>query len=361
MATDDSGDKTEDPTDRRRSQAREQGNVAKSADLNSATLMLMTAVVIYWYAIPLCELIMDLMRSSLSTGVTPASDPRAFLERYPQILNSISEQMLPILLMMFATAIGINILQIGFLFSPEALQPKFSRLNPIEGAKRILSIRAVAKLGTSLGKLIVLIGIASYAIWYAIPKFSALSLMGVDSIQVLSTVKDETAMLAFQLSLALLVIAGLDYGFQKWKHEQDLKMSKQEVREEMKQMDGDPHVRARRREIHRRLATAREMSQVPEADVVITNPTHVAVALKYDPETMPAPVVAKGMGEIALRIREIAAQHKIPIIERPPLARSLYKSVKAGRPIPPDMYEVFVEIMAYVYRLSGKKLPGQTS
>ncbi|MCA9040685.1 MAG: flagellar biosynthesis protein FlhB [Planctomycetaceae bacterium] len=358
MATDDSGDKTEDPTERRRSQAREQGNVAKSTDLNAAALMLMTAVVIYWYAFPLCQFIMDYMRANLSTAVTSRSDEGALLQRLPQTVELVSGELIPILLMMFATAVGINIMQVGFLFSPEALQPKLSRLNPLEGAKRILSIRAIAKLGTSLGKLIVLILIASYAIWIAIPKFGALSLLGVENTQALTTVKDETAMLAFQLSLALIIIAGLDFAFQKWKHEQDLKMSKQEVREEMKQMEGDPHIRARRREIHRRLATARELSQVPQADVVITNPTHVAVALKYDPLTMPAPVVvAKGMGEIALKIREIAAQHKIPIIERPPLARSLYKSVKTGQPIPPDMYEVFVEIMAYVYRLTGKKLP----
>ncbi|QDU79131.1 Flagellar biosynthetic protein FlhB [Polystyrenella longa] len=362
MASDDSGDKTEDPTERKRSQAREQGNVAKSADLNAAALMLMTAVVIYWYAIPLCEFTMDLMRASLSTGVSSDSDPIVLLERLPQTVEAVAAEVLPILLMMFSTAIAINLLQIGFLFSPEALQPKMSRLNPLEGVKRIVSVRALAKLATSIGKLLVLIGIASYVIWGAIPEFGALSLFGVESTQVLTTVKDETAMLAFKLSMALLVIAGLDYAFQKWKHEEDLKMSKQEVREEMKQMEGDPHIRARRREIHRRLASAQEMSRVPEADVVITNPTHVSVALKYDPETMPAPVVvAKGMGEIALRIREIAAQHKIPIIERPPLARSLYKSVKAGHPIPADMYEVFVEIMAYVYRLTGKKLPGQHS
>ncbi|MAT16747.1 MAG: flagellar biosynthesis protein FlhB [Planctomyces sp.] len=360
MATDDSGDKTEDPTDRRRTEAREQGNIAKSTDLNAAALMLMSAVVIYWYAMPLAMFVMKLMRSSLSTGMITKSDPGGLLKQLPALLESVAGELIPILMMMFTAALAINVLQVGFLMSPEVLQPKFSRLNPIEGAKRILSIRAIAKLGTSLGKLIVLIFIASYAMWVAIPRFGELSLFGVETVEVLTTIKDETAMLAFQLSLALLIIAGLDYAFQKWKHEQDLKMSKQEVREEMKQMEGDPHIRARRREIHRRLATAQEMSKVPEADVVITNPTHVAVALKYDPTTMPAPVVvAKGKGELALRIREIAAQHKIPIIERPPLARSLHKTVKTGQAIPPDMYEVFVEIMAYVYRLTGKKLPGQ--
>jgi len=161
--------------------------------------------------------------------------------------------------------------------------------------------------------------------------------------------------LAFQLSSALVFLALLDFLYQRWKLEQDLRMSKQEVRDELKEMEGDPVMRQRRREAHRKVAQARELRQVRTADVVITNPTEIAVALKYDPEKMAAPiVVAKGMGEIAASIRRIAAENRIPIIERKEVARSLYRTIKVGQPVPIEMYQVFVEIMAYVYHVTGR-------
>jgi flagellar biosynthetic protein FlhB len=155
-----------------------------------------------------------------------------------------------------------------------------------------------------------------------------------------------------------VALALLDYGFQFWKYEQDLRMTKQEVREELKEMEGDPQIRMRRRDAHRKLAEARQLKDVPKADVIVTNPTEIAVAIQYDPAKMPAPVVvAKGMGEIAAQIRRIAAEHRIPILERKPLARALYRQVKVGGVIPADMYDVFVEILAYVYRVTGRKPP----
>lgn len=358
MATGQDGDKTEDPTEKRRSEAREKGNIARSADLNSASLMLMVAVIISFYALPTSEFLMKMLRTQLSGGSVLRTERADYLNQFGGLLSELASNILPLLLMLMGTALFVNLIQVGFLLSPEALQPKLSKLSPIQGVKRIFSISALAKLGISLGKLALLVAIASYALWLAIPKFGELAFFGVESIDVIQTVTYETASMAFQLALALIILALLDYAFQKWKHEQDLKMTKEEVKEEMKQMEGDPHIRQRRREVHRELATAREINSVADADVVITNPTHVAVALKYDPEVHPAPIViAKGMGEIALRIREVAAEHKVPIIERPPLARSLYKTIKTGQPIPPDMYEVFVEIMAYVYRLTGKTMP----
>ena len=164
--------------------------------------------------------------------------------------------------------------------------------------------------------------------------------------------------LAFEMAAALIVLGIIDYAFQRWKHTGDLRMRKQEVRDELKNFEGDPATRMRRRETHRKLAQTRELRQVPNADVIITNPTHIAVAIQFDPNTMNAPtVIAKGQGEIARRIRKIAASHEIPIIERKPLARALYQQVKIGQEIPLDMYEVFVEIMGYVYQISGN-MPG---
>jgi flagellar biosynthetic protein FlhB len=256
----------------------------------------------------------------------------------------------------------------------ESLQPKLARINPLEGVKRIFSLRALVKLAVSLGKLLVLTSIVVLFLVSVLPellqtveaewmpaelpangerfretRFAALLLVSI---------RDLLGSLAFQLAAALVLLALLDYGFQKWKHEQDLRMTRQEIRDEMKNMEGDPLIRQRRRDAHRKLAQARELSQVRTADVVITNPTHISVALKYNPDEMPAPkVVAKGMGEIALRIREIAAEHGVTIIERKSLARTLYANVKTGHFIPVEIYEVFVEIMAYVYRLTGRNPP----
>src|SRR5690606_29923965 len=184
------------------------------------------------------------------------------------------------------------------------IQPKLARLNPIDGAKRIFSVAALARLGASLFKTLITVAVATWSIGSILP--GLLQLIQVTPGATLMHVEQSVVRLAFQLSSALVFLALLDFLFQKWRFEQDLRMTKQEVREEMKEMDGDPLIRQRRREAHRKLAQARELQQVRTADVVITNPTHLAVAIKYDPAKMPAPVVvAKGMGEIAARIREI--------------------------------------------------------
>jgi flagellar biosynthetic protein FlhB len=234
--------------------------------------------------------------------------------------------------------------------------PKLERLSPASGIQRIFSWHSVARLGGSFGKLIVLASVAYLYLHWKLPSFLLLTDWELPAI--LSHYGRSLVELAFYLSLSLLSVAAFDYGFQFWKHEQDLRMSKQEIREELKEMDGDPQLRMRRKEAHRKLADGRQLQDVPKADVVITNPTEIAVAIQYDPTKMPAPmVVAKGMGEIAASIRRIAAEHGVPIIERKPLARALYRQVIVGGVIPADMYEVFVEILAYVYRLTGRKPP----
>jgi flagellar biosynthetic protein FlhB len=165
------------------------------------------------------------------------------------------------------------------------------------------------------------------------------------------------AELAFQMALGLVTLAVLDYGFQLWRFEQDIRMTKQEIRDEMRHMEGDPHIRQRRREAHRKLTNARQVQQTKNADVVITNPTELAIAIKYDPGKMDAPVVlAKGKDLLAAQIRRIAAEHGIPIVEKKPLAQALYRMVKVGQPIPGDLYEGVAEILAYVYRLSKKTM-----
>lgn len=353
---DDNGDKTEDPSDHRRQESRQKGNIARSQDLVSAGHMMAAAFVLMLLGIPTVKALAELMHSSLSAPAWRVVDRHIVMNHFSDLAGQLNSGVLPVFLMMFVAALFFNFAQVGFLITPDAVMPKWSRMDPIQGAKRIISIQAIVKLIVSMGKLVVMITLAVMAISYAIPEFLALS--DQEPPIIFFSIQQSMARLAFQLALALIVLALVDYGFQKWKFEQDLKMSKQEVRDEMKQMDGDPHMRQRRKEAHRKLAQAREMQGVPDADLVVTNPTQIAIALKYNPEEMDAPkVVAKGKGEIAAKIRMIAAEHGVPIIERKPVAQALYRDVKVGQQIPVEMYEIFVELMAYVYKITGRKPP----
>ena len=371
---DEFGERTEQPTDRRRSDARQKGNVARSIDLNSAGLMLATALALWLFGDSLARSLGEMLATGLREPGPLDFDGGDALARFRALAGVLAASVVPVMLFMATAALLLNLGQVGFVVAPEAVQPKLARLNPLEGLKRIFSLRAVMRLAVSLAKLAIVVAIASWSIAALAPEFPAmlggewqsLSAGAADAgfreravaPGVFAGIRDATVQLAFWLALALFALGVADLGFQRWKHEQDLRMTKQEVREELKEMEGDPHIRQRRREAHRKLAEARELSRVPEADVVIANPTHIAVALKYDAAEHDAPVVvAKGRGAIAERIRRIAAEHGIPIIERRELARMLYRQVKVGRTIPVEMYEVFVEIMAYVYRLTGRRPP----
>tara|TARA_R110002111_G_scaffold18931_2_gene46297 strand:+ start:136747 stop:137826 length:1080 start_codon:yes stop_codon:yes gene_type:complete len=356
MADNDTGEKTEQPTDRRRSEAREKGNIAKSTDLNAAGMMLAAAAALYFFAVGLSHDMKNLMEVTLTTPVWLRMEPNMIIERCESIIKMFLEGTAMMMLVLFISAVCLNIVQVGFMVSPDVLQIKWERLNPIEGAKRILSVRGLVKLVVSLSKLSLLVLIATWFSYLVFPNF--LALMAAPPETILRDIFNSTIELGILLALALIVLGGADFAFQKWKHEKDLMMSKQEIREEMKSMEGDPLLRQRRKEAHRKLAMSQELSKVASADVVITNPTHISIAIKYDPESMPAPVVvAKGAGEIAFQIRKIANEHGIPIIERKTLARQMYRDVKTGQEIPFELYEVFVEIMAYVYNLTGKSMP----
>lgn len=345
-------DRTEDPTERRRAEAREKGNIAKSTDLNAATLMLAAAAAVLVLAPPLGQLLSEFTAASISNAALRIDQAHA-LRLSETTISILGSAVLPVLLLTALVSLGANLVQVGILIAPEAVQPQMSRISPLSGIKRIFSVRSVAKLGVSLGKLLILSMITALIVWTSLPGF--LTLMASSAGGITVSIHTASAKLAFALAAALLVLALIDFAFQKWKHEQELRMTKQEVRDEMKNMEGDPQIRMRRREAHRKLTQARELQSVKSADVVVTNPTHYAVALKYDPNKMTAPtVVAKGVDHMALQIRRIASENDVPILERPELARALYASVKVGRTIPVDLYEAFVEIMAYIYRITGK-------
>jgi flagellar biosynthesis protein FlhB len=366
----DFGDRTEEPTEFRREQARRKGQVARSTDLNAAGGMLAAALAMLLFGLAGTRSLAELMHQGL-VGINVDVDRDFVNRRFASLLESAALIVLPVMGLMAFSAALLNLMQFGFLLSWESLKPNLARINPLSGMKRLFSVQSVMKLSVSLGKLSIVVAIAVFFISRAMPE--VLQILEVDwqtttdadyeepfreqrvAPPFVSHLWSAVVRLAFQMAAALIVLGSLDYAFQRWKHTRDLRMTKQEVRDEMKNFEGDPATRMRRREAHRKLAQARELGQVPNADVIITNPTQIAVAIKFDPETMTAPkVIAKGQGEIARRIREIAVSHRIPIIERKPLARALYQDVKIGAEIPVDLYEVFVQIMAYVYQISGK-------
>ena len=245
-----------------------------------------------------------------------------------------------------------NVMQVGFQISTEAMALKLSKLNPISGMKRFVSLKSLVEIVKSIIKIFFIGGIAYLLVEGEIKAFPVLVHQEVG--QILVFIARVAIKICFFVCLAMILLAVLDYIYQRWQYEQDLKMTKQEVKDESKQTYGDPQVKARIRSVQMEMARRRMMDAVPEADVVITNPTHLAIALKFDAREMIAPrVLAKGSGHIAQRIREIAAENKIPLFEQKPLAQALYKMVEIGDYIPPELYRAVAEVLAYVYRLKG--------
>jgi flagellar biosynthetic protein FlhB len=349
----DFGDKTELPSDRRRQEVRERGNIAKSVDLNTAASVLAATAVLQFLGGSVSTSLADLMHISLAEPAWTHIDTGLLFKTFSRILELLGSSVLPFLATLVLSAVAVNLAQVGFVFTTEPLFPNFGRLNPLEGVKRVLSLSGVVKLLGSLLKLVILVSIVGGFIASHLP--SLVRTVDLEAAAFSRQLGSELIVMSFQVALALMILAVLDYGYMWWKFEQDIKMTKEEVREEMKTMEGDPHIRQRRREAHRKLSESRQVSQVKTADVVVTNPTEIAVAIKYDAQKMAAPiVVAKGAELLADRIRRIAIENGIPIIEKKPLARALYHDVKVGQAVPIEFYEAIAEILAYVYRLSGK-------
>lgn len=369
---DENGEKTEEPSEFRLEEARRKGQVARSKDLVASGMMVAAAIGLMWFSRNWSEHLGTFAARSLSAAPQSQLDISVVRAYASEAVSCLAMTLLPLMSLMIFFAVALNVVQVGFMASPEALQPKLSHLSPLSGLKRLFSVQALVRLPLSLLKLLLVTAIAGLFFYAAFPGLIGLleNEWGfvVDStgsfreqelpVVVWSVIRSGVVELAFQLALALLILGLFDLWFQKWKHRQDLRMTRQEMMDELKNFIGDPKTRGRREEVRRLIAEARTNDNVKTADVVVTNPTHISVALKYDPQTMLAPqVVARGADRRALLIRQIAATHGVPIIERKPIARALYKQVRVGQEIPGDMYAVFAEIMAYVYKLSGRKPP----
>lgn len=353
MAEKGAQDKTEKPTPRRRHKSREQGQVAKSQELNSVAVLLAGLGSLWLLGGYIYNNITSLMRHVWSTaGHTHLSFTKIH-SMGVDVLAHFLKTVGPVWICVFVAAILINVAQVGFLMAPKRLMPDLKKISPLNGFKRWFSLRTLVEAFKNVGKLLVVATVAYLTVkaeWPNLPKLAGMETAGI-MLYIVSVCFD----IFLRSVLAMTVLAVLDWAYQKWEFEKNLKMSKQEVKDEYKQTEGDPRVRARIRSVQREQAKKRMMAGVPEADVVITNPVHLALALAYRMGDMEAPeVVAKGASRVAEKIKEIARQHGIPIIEDKPLAQALYKAVEVGQSIPPELFEATATVLAHVYRLKNK-------
>lgn len=354
MADEEQDSKTEAPSQKKLDEAREKGNLANSKELGSFFMLLVLAVTIAWFLPPILRHSQTLLTPFLSDTDSFATDQKGVsLILYNLAFTSFGIIALPLLASMIA-AIATSFLQNGFVLSAEPMMPKFSKISPIAGLGKIFSMRSLVDFIKNIIKVIA-VGIVAFLCIY--PELTHIRQLPNESTENLLIF---LAMLAKRMTIGVVItmffIALFDIIYQKFQHTKSLRMSKQEVKDEYKQSEGDPHIKQRLRRLRMERAQNRMMAAVPKSDVVITNPTHFAVALQYDTKTMSAPiVVAKGQDLIALKIREIAKENDVPVIENPPLARALFASTELEKEIPVTHYEAVAKIISYVYQLKGRK------
>ncbi len=350
------GDKTEAPTPRRRTEAREQGNVARSQDLTAAILILAAMMLLNAFGPRLVTALKSILLEMLGPGSFADAGIGSAQDAMLRAVLLIAGALAPLLLGIAVIAILVNLAQVGLNFNPQRLAPNLAVLNPLRGLGKIFGGgRGFVRFFLDILKILLLGAVGYSAIHERLVQI--VMVQQLSFLQIFLLGADVVYSIGIRIGLALLVLAIIDYAYQRWRVEQELKMTKQEVKDEMRRMEGDPKIKQRRRQIAMQTATQRLRKDVPTADVIVTNPTEFAVAIKYDQDEMHAPrVIAKGQGFMAQRIREIAIAAGVPILERKPLARALFKLVNVGQEIPEQFYSAVAEILAYVYELSGKAM-----
>ena len=353
MAEESNQEKTEQATSKKRDDAREKGQVAKSRELASVAVLGACLVYFYFGASTIGTRLMALMRSSFRQSGQMIVSIDNIQPLLTDLLFKSFALLAPFLLVAMIAGLMINILQVGFLFSSEAIAPKFSKIDPIKGFKRLFALRSLVELVKSILKMAIIGFVAYLTIKGESSKLFLLVDLGV--MDILGYMGEVSFKILYSTCWILVILAVLDYGYQKWEHEKSLKMSLKEIKDENKQTEGDPLVKGRVKRLQREMAKKRMMAAVPKADVVITNPTHFAVAIRYEPETMNAPcVIAKGADFLAQRIKEIARDSGVPVVENKLVAQVLYRVTAVDRAVPENLYKAIAEILAHIYSLKQK-------
>ncbi len=346
-------EKTEEPSAQRADDFRKEGQVAQSKELTSLMVLLATLGAMYGLGPSMAGDFMDFMRRMFVDSATTELTAEKAGSLLILCLSQSARLILPIAAAGFVAGVIGSVAQFGFLYTWEPLAPQFSRVNPLSGFQRIASMSSLLEGVKSVFKLVAVVSVTYMMLKTEL--LGASSTVDMESSQFLAYMSSTAFRLVGGVCMGLFVIAALDFAYQKFQYRKKLMMTKQELKQEHKQKEGDPLLKARIRSIQRERARKRMMADVPKADVIVTNPTHFAVALKYDAEKMAAPrVVAKGADLVAQRIKEIARKNGIPLVENVPLARALHKSVKVGGSVPRSLYQAVAEVLAYVYRLKGR-------
>ena len=346
-------DKTEEPTPKKKKDARKQGNIAKSAEVNKAMTFIAILVVIYMMSGSIISELQGFIVNILSGDFSMTMNDNTIKILMFKVMMSFMKIVLPISLIIMVFGILGSLIQTGLFFSMESLKPKFSKLNPLTGLKNMFSMKAIVNLIKSMVVICIMIYLG-YS--FMSKNFEGIIKSGdIYLPYMFNIVLDLIKSILTSITLAVAVVAALDYGYEKFSHKKGLKMTKQEVKEEYKQMEGDPHIKGKIKQKQIQMANQRMMQAVPSSTVIVTNPTHISIAIRYEQgkDTTPI-VVAKGADEVAFRIREIAKSHDIPIIENVPLARLIYKEVDIDQEIPEEMYKAVAEVLVAVYKIKNK-------
>ncbi|WP_018922537.1 flagellar biosynthesis protein FlhB [Salsuginibacillus kocurii] len=346
-------EKTEQATPKKKQDSRKKGQVAKSNDVNTAIVLLLVFLFMFLYAGVLGEHIFLMTQHVFTEFLTNEITMQSLPAMLQEVAVETAIVVLPIMLVAVTGGVLANLLQVGVMFAPEAIKPKPSKINPLKGLKRIFSVRALVELAKSLLKITLVGLLAFFILWMNAD--SLLKLMQKDVMEGFLEVAFLTGLIGVLVAFLLLLLAIPDYVYQKHDYEKQIRMSKQDVKDEHKKMEGDPKIKSKRRQKQQEMATQRMMQEVPKADVVVTNPTHFAVALKYEEEKMDAPIiVAQGVDFVALRMRQLAQVNEVVLVEDKPLARALYHQTDIGDEVPEDLFKAVAEVLAYVYRLQGE-------
>jgi len=355
MSENNAQERTERATPKRLEEARRKGQVPRSKELSTCVVLLAACGGLLQLGDTVGESLAGALRHGLELSRAEVFDESALIASLSAMLFETGMTCLPVFAIVAVAALAAPMAIGGWNFSGQSLAPDFKRLNPVTGLGRIFSMRGVVELGKAFGKFALVAVVAAWLLWSRADELEAL---GTEPARVaIGHAAQLVGVTLLTLAGALLVIAAIDVPFQLWKHSQDMKMSREEVRQETKESDGSPEVKGRIRQVQQALASGRMMQDVPTADVVVVNPTHFAVALRYDETRSRAPiVVAKGTDLIAARIREIAGEHAVPIVEAPPLARALHRSVDIGGEIPVALYAAVAQVLTHVYQLRAKSI-----
>ncbi len=353
MGEQDSGEKTEEPTPHKLQEARKKGQIAKSKDLTASIMVLVSFFMLKNMAPTIWDRLVKLsfdVYAYIPVNFTMSIAGYLLMD----VLKTFMWIMLPLLGATFLTAIIVEVLQTGFLLSVESLEPKLEKLNPIEGFKKFFTMKQYIELLKSLIKMAIVIMLI-----YSVIKedfFMVILSLQLGLWQIMAFTGGLMMKIVIRVGIFYLIIAIFDYFYQKWEYMKSLRMSKKEIKDEYKRLEGDPMVKQRQKDAARQMAQGRQMGAVPNADVVVTNPVHLAIAISYKPNDMKAPkVLAKGKRLVAQEIRRIAQENNVPIIENPPLAQAMFKVVEVDEEIPMEYYKAVAEILAFVYNLKKKQ------